>query len=242
MSTRPLSYAWTVAAAVLVAFAGALLLALPASLPTSDAFAQDPAKKPAKDQAAKKDEPSPINDDVDDPAVWGKVFPLHFELYMKTVDMQRTKYGGSEAVPRTPTQADPRSIVSRSKVDEDIGLKTMWQGYAFAADFREERGHAYMLEDQKYTRRQQVVQQPGACLNCHASTYVANKKAGDGDIVKGFEKINAMPYGEAVKLVQHPVACIDCHDPKTMRSGSPAPPSSRASAPTRLRRASRTTT
>jgi hypothetical protein len=39
-----------------------------------------------------------INDDVEDPAVWGKVFPLHYELYKKTVDMERTKYGGSEAV------------------------------------------------------------------------------------------------------------------------------------------------
>ena len=206
------SYAWAFGAAALAVFAGAL----PASLPTGEVFAKDTAKKPSKEQASGKNEPSPINDDVDDPAVWGKVFPLHFELYLKTVDMQRTKYGGSEAVPRAPTQADPRSVVARSKVDEDIGLRTMWQGYAFAADFREERGHAYMLEDQKHTRRQQVVQQPGACLNCHASTYVANKRAGDGDIVKGFEKINAMPYSEAVKLVQHPVACIDCHNPRTM--------------------------
>ena len=37
-----------------------------------------------------------------------------YELYLKTVDMSRTKYGGSEAVPRTPTEADPRSIVARS--------------------------------------------------------------------------------------------------------------------------------
>ena len=118
----------------------------------------------------------------------------------------------------------------------------MWQGYAFAADFREERGHAYMLEDQKYTLRQQVVQQPGACLNCHASTYLANKKAGDGDIVKGFEKINAMPYGEAVKLVQHPVACIDCHDAKTMRLRITRPAFIEGIRVTRLRKAPRTTT
>jgi nitrite reductase (cytochrome c-552) len=159
---------------------------------------------------------SPINDAVDDPAIWGRIFPLHYELYRKSVDMQRTKYGGSEALPRTPTQADPRSVVSRSKSEEDIGLRSMWNGYAFAVDFREERGHAYMLEDQKYTQRQSVVKQPGACLNCHASTYLANKKAGDGDLTRGFEKINAMPYSEAVKLVQHPVACIDCHDAATM--------------------------
>ena len=166
--------------------------------------------------AAKSNEPPAISDDVQDPAVWGKTFPLQYELYKKTVDMERTKYGGSEAVPRTPTAADPRAVVSRSKVDDDIGLKTMWQGYAFAADFREERGHAYMLEDQKLTKRQQVVQQPGACLNCHASTYVAFRKAGGGDLTKGFEKVNALPYGEAVKLVEHPVTCIDCHDGNTM--------------------------
>jgi len=157
-----------------------------------------------------------LNDDVDDPAVWGKVFPAQYELYKKTVDMVRTKYGGSEAAPRTPTAADPRTLVSRSKIEDDIGLRTMWQGYAFAVDFREDRGHAYMLEDQTFTMRQQAAPQPGACLNCHASTFVAFKKAGGGDIVRGFEKINAMPYAEASKLVKHPVACIDCHDPGTM--------------------------
>ena len=34
----------------------------------------------------------------------------------------------------------------------------MWAGYAFAKDFREERGHAYMLDDQVFTERQQVDQ------------------------------------------------------------------------------------
>jgi nitrite reductase (cytochrome c-552) len=193
--------------------ASAFMLTNPDANPfATPAFAQQKTKS----TAAKPVQASPINDDVDDPEVWGKVFPLHYELYKKTVDMTRTKFGGSEAVPHTPTQADPRSIVSRSKVEDDIGLRTMWQGYAFAADFREERGHAYMLEDQTYTRRQQVVQQPGACMNCHASNYVAFKKAGDGDIIKGFEKINAMPYAEAAKLVKHPVSCIDCHDATTM--------------------------
>jgi nitrite reductase (cytochrome c-552) len=47
--------------------------------------------------------------------------------------------------------------------------------------------------------------------------YTTYKKLGDGDLVKGFEKINPMPYPEARKLVEHPVACIDCHDPDTMQ-------------------------
>jgi nitrite reductase (cytochrome c-552) len=106
--------------------------------------------------------------------------------------------------------------VAQSKIEEDTRLKRMWAGYAFARDFREERGHAYMLIDQQFTERQQAVKQPGACLNCHASTYVAHKKAGDGDVVKGFEKLNAVPYAEAAKDMTHPVACIDCHDSQTM--------------------------
>jgi nitrite reductase (cytochrome c-552) len=158
-----------------------------------------------------------LTDETEDPAVWGKNFPLQYDDYKRTVDQVRTRYGGSEALPRTPTNSDPRSVVSQSKLEEDPRLKIMWAGYAFAVDFREERGHAYMLEDQTYTDRQHVVKQPGTCMQCHASVYTVYKKLGGGDLIKGFEVMNQMPYSEARKLVSHPVACIDCHDPATMR-------------------------
>jgi nitrite reductase (cytochrome c-552) len=158
-----------------------------------------------------------LTDETEDPAVWGKNFPLQYDDYKRTVDQVRTRYGGSEALPRTPANSDPRSVVSQSKLEEDPRLKIMWAGYAFAADFREERGHAYMLEDQTYTERQHVVKQPGTCMQCHASVYAVYKKLGGGDLIKGFEVMNQMPYSEARKLVSHPVACIDCHDPATMQ-------------------------
>lgn len=158
-----------------------------------------------------------LTDDTDDPAVWGKNFPLQYDGYVRTVDQQRTRYGGSEAVHKTPTNADPRSVVAQSRLEEDPRLKTMWDGYAFAVDFREERGHAFMLEDQTFTERQNVVKQPGSCINCHASAYAAYKKLGNGDIVQGFKALNKMPYAEARKEVSHPVACIDCHDSQTMQ-------------------------
>lgn len=156
-----------------------------------------------------------IGEFEDDPAVWGKNFPLQYDTYKRTVDMIRTKHGGSESIPRTPSSADPRDSVSQDKLQEDPRLKQMWLGYAFSKDFREERGHAYMLEDQLFTGRQQVPQ-PGACLNCHASTYVTQVKLGNGDLQKGFDIMNKMPYHEAVKGVKHPVSCIDCHNPKDM--------------------------
>jgi nitrite reductase (cytochrome c-552) len=157
-----------------------------------------------------------LTDQTEDPAVWGKNFPLQYDGYRRTVDMVRTRYGGSEAVPRTPSDVDPRSVVAQSKLEEDPRLKRMWAGYAFSKDFREERGHSYMLLDQTLTERQQVVKQPGTCINCHASTYVAMKKLGNGDLTAGFEALNKLPYFEAAKHVKHPVACLDCHDSQTM--------------------------
>jgi nitrite reductase (cytochrome c-552) len=158
-----------------------------------------------------------VDDTTVDPAIWGKNFPLQYDGYRHTVDQVRTRYGGSEAVPRTPTQADPRSVVAQSRLEEDPRLKIIWDGYAFAVDFREERGHAYMLDDQVFTERQQVTKQPGTCLHCHASIYVPYKTAGGGDLMKGFEILNQLPYAEARKLVEHPISCIDCHDPATMQ-------------------------
>jgi nitrite reductase (cytochrome c-552) len=158
-----------------------------------------------------------LDDETEDPAIWGKNFPLQYDLYRRTVDQVRTRFGGSEAVPRTPTDADPRSVVAQSRLEEDPRLRTMWAGYAFATDFREERGHAYMLDDQTFTERQRVVEQPGTCMHCHASVYVPYRKLGGGDLFKGFDLMNRMPYAEARTLVSHPVTCIDCHDPESMQ-------------------------
>ena len=169
-----------------------------------------------------------LNDEIEDPAIWGKNFPLQYDAYLRTVDQQRTRFGGSEALPQTPTEADPRSQVAQSRLEEDPRLTTIWAGYAFSVDFRKKRGHAYMLEDQTFTQRVQQFKQPGTCLHCHASTYLPYKKAGGGDLIKGFEILNQMPYAEARKVLSHPISCIDCHDPQTCSSASPGQDFSRA--------------
>ena len=158
-----------------------------------------------------------LTDSTTDPAEWGKNFPIQYDSYRRTVDQVRTRYGGSEAMPRTPSGADPRTVVAESRLEEDPRLREFWAGYAFAHDFREERGHAYMLDDQTYTERQIVAKQPGTCLNCHASMYTTYMKLGEGNLGRGFDRVNALPYADARKLVEHPVSCIDCHDPNTMQ-------------------------
>jgi len=143
-----------------------------------------------------------VTEDTVDPAEWGKNFPRHYDGYMRTVDAERTRHGGSEAFQRLDT--DPR-------------LRRIFAGYAFALDYREDRGHYYSLKDQDETERTKQRPQPGSCLHCHASVIPAYREAGGGDIMKGFEIICPMPFAEARKLVTHGVSCLDCHDPKTMQ-------------------------
>ena len=157
-----------------------------------------------------------LTDRTDDPALWGKNFPYQYDAWRRTVDQRRTRFGGSEALPRTPTEVDPRTVVAQSRLEEDPRLRTFWAGYAFSHDFNEERGHAYMLLDQRLTGRQRVVQQPGACVHCHASMVTLYDRLGGGDPVRGFAAVNAMKYQQVTQQVKHPVACIDCHDPATM--------------------------
>ncbi len=143
-----------------------------------------------------------LDESVVDPAGWGKNFPRQHDGYKRTSDIERTRFGGSEAF---------------SRLEKDPRLKRIFAGYAFALDFREERGHAYSLKDQDETERVKQRQQPGSCLHCHASVIGAYRKLGEGDILKGFDKVNAMPYAEARTLVTHPISCIDCHDPATLQ-------------------------
>ena len=158
-----------------------------------------------------------LNETIDDPAEWGKNYPRQYDSYRRTVDTERTRHGGSEAF---------------QKLDADPRWRVIFQGYAFGVDYREERGHAYMLADQEETVRVKQFKQPGACLHCHASVIPAyremGRKAGASpqeEVMKGFETLCAMPYSEARnvvdgkgrKLVQHPVSCIDCHDPASMQ-------------------------
>jgi len=143
-----------------------------------------------------------LGEETVDPAEWGKNFPRQYDGYRRTVDTQRTRYGGSEAF---------------SRLENDPRLKRIFAGYAFALDYREERGHAYSLKDQDETERVKQRPQPGSCLHCHASVLPAYRTKGGGDILRGFELVSAMPYAEARKLVSHPVSCVDCHDPATMQ-------------------------
>ncbi len=182
------------------------------------ALRNDIAAKKAEGQAVAF-RTAALDETVVDPAKWGVDFPHQYDGYKRTVDTERTRHGGSEAY---------------QKLDEDPVWRNIWAGYAFAIDFREDRGHAYMLHDQRNTDRVTKKPQPGACLHCHASVINAYREKGIAagasgtvtdpltspqgkeQLLKGFGEVCQMPYADATALVEHPVACIDCHDPGTM--------------------------
>ncbi|WP_347350782.1 ammonia-forming cytochrome c nitrite reductase subunit c552 [Intrasporangium sp.] len=152
-----------------------------------------------------------LDEQTYDPSVWGQNFPAQYEGWKATEEMQP-----DDTVTRTPTAQDPRTTVAHSKIEADPRLVTMWRGYAFEIDYREPRGHFYMLIDQRYTKRVLERPQPGACLNCHASLPEITTALDKGDQAAGWAIMNKTPYNEVTKLAKHPVGCIDCHNPQTM--------------------------
>ncbi len=151
-----------------------------------------------------------VGEDDTDPAKWGRNWPKQYESYKRTAISTRTRFGGhggSEALPE-------------EKIERDPWLKRMFLGYAFSIDYRDRRGHAYMLDDQETTKRQ-TKPQSGSCLHCHASLMPVYRKLGNGDALAGMNKTYKMSYSELSTLVHemghgHPVSCVDCHDPETM--------------------------
>ena len=152
-----------------------------------------------------------VTEDDTDPEKWGVNWPRQYDSYNRTAISTRTRFGGhggSEALPE-------------QKIERDPWLKRMFLGYAFSIDYRDRRGHAYMLQDQENTERLSKPQS-GSCLHCHASITPVYRKLGDGDVTKGFEKSYKYSYQELNKIIHdsghaHPVSCVDCHSPENMK-------------------------
>jgi nitrite reductase (cytochrome c-552) len=145
-----------------------------------------------------------VNEMTTDPRPWGQNWPRQFDGWKSTAGDEF--YGGSEALPE-------------SKLDESPWLRRLYAGYAFSLDYREARGHAYMLYDQGVTERITQRPQAGACLHCHASTTVLYRRVGlaaMGEdvteeklgaefnmeaVIRGFEELSRVPYQEVYAML-----------------------------------------
>ncbi|MBL8848413.1 MAG: ammonia-forming cytochrome c nitrite reductase subunit c552 [Planctomycetaceae bacterium] len=106
-----------------------------------------------------------VNESTTDPVPWGTNWPSQYDGYRRTVDASETDFGGSSAMPA-------------SKLEEFPWLKRLYAGYAFSIDYREARGHAYMLHDQEVTERVTKRPQSGSCLHCHAAIIPTYRRLG----------------------------------------------------------------
>jgi nitrite reductase (cytochrome c-552) len=191
--------AMTIGAILVVALATALVTALLMNIFERKSEARGPQVRVVE-----------VTEDTTDPAKWGINWPRQYDSYLLTAQPTRTRFGGhggSEALPE-------------EKIERDPWLKRMFKGYAFSIDYRDRRGHAYMLSDQEQTQRL-TKPQTGSCLHCHAAVMPLYRALGDGDAVKGFEASYKYSYKDlSAKLHEmghaHPVTCADCHDAKTM--------------------------
>ncbi len=164
-----------------------------------------------------------IDETTTDPAPWGLNWPHHFYEYKLTAGDRFL--GGSSAL-------------SKSKLEQAPWLRRLYSGYAFSLDYREARGHAYMLYDQVVTERVNQRPQAGACLHCHASTTVLYRKVGrealgrpsspevlarefDREaLIRGFQELSQRPYHEVLSLLSN----VPDGTPKGAPPVFPSPP------------------
>ena len=95
-----------------------------------------------------------------------KEFPFQYNSYLKNKKMEDTKYGGS---------------INRSKFDQDKEplLPILFNGYTFATEYNEDRGHIYALQDVRNTQRI-TDKSVGSCHTCKSTAVPGMiKKMGD---------------------------------------------------------------
>lgn len=166
-----------------------------------------------------------VTEDDVDPAKWGTNWPREYDGYKRTSEPSQTKYGGSGGA---------EGMMPPQKAARDPWLTRVFAGYLFAVDFRDRRGHSYMLFDQENTKRNVPAEnkQSGNCMHCHASIMPLYRKLGKEaapqateaeQVQKGLAAVGELSYWDTHKQLEqlgggkaHPVSCVDCHDPKSM--------------------------
>ena len=142
------------------------------------------------------EKPAVISDTEYDPAVWGKIYPLEYNSYLKNKEMTAspTGFGGSIQVQKSIRQ--PEILMN-------------FKGNAFSKDYSEDRGHPYSMEDLKESKRV-TPKTPGSCMTCKTPSLRDVYK----DMGWNYAKT---PLAELLPRIKHPVSCANCHDPQGMQ-------------------------
>lgn len=139
-----------------------------------------------------------------DPQVWGKVYPIHYEMWKKLAEP--TPAGLSKYKRGWDTDR-----IVYDKLSEYPFMALLYKGWGFGIEYNEPRSHYYRIKDQleiDSSRRKAG----GVCLTCkHTLAPELEKKYG----IDYYSK----PYMEVLNLIPEKYrylgdSCIDCHNPK----------------------------
>lgn len=150
--------------------------------------------------------PVAIADGEIDPAVWGKSYPVNYDMWKKTEEPTQT--GKSKY--KRGFDADG---ITYDKLSEFPYMALLFSGWGFGVEYNEPRGHAYMVKDQIDIDPSRI-KAGGVCLTCK-SPYAPKleKEKGLDFYSKPFNEVRSMIPEKHQTLG---VACIDCHDNKDM--------------------------
>lgn len=141
-----------------------------------------------------------------DPAVWGKVYPLHYKQWKLTSEPTPA---GKSKYKRGYDVGEER----RDKLDEYPFLALLYHGWGFGSEYKEPRGHYFMVQDQLEVDPGRI-KAGGSCLTCktpYAPTLL--KQMGPAYFPTPYKEVLARLPKDRQNLG---VACIDCHDNRTM--------------------------
>ncbi|MBN2079437.1 MAG: ammonia-forming cytochrome c nitrite reductase subunit c552 [Spirochaetes bacterium] len=147
-----------------------------------------------------------IKEGVVDPEEWGKVYPLHYESWLRTKDPKPT---GKSRYKR----GWDRDRVIYDKLSQYPFSALLYNGWGFGVEYNEPRGHHYAVIDQVEIDPSRV-KPGGVCLACKTPYH------------KPFVEKHGMKYlttafRDALKMIPEKnrelgPSCIDCHEPDTM--------------------------
>ena len=147
-----------------------------------------------------------IAPDEFDPEMWGKVYPLHYESWLKTRD---PKPAGKSKYKRGWDD----DLIVYDKLSEFPFLALLYNGWGFGIEYNEPRGHYFAVTDQLEIDPSRV-SPGGVCLGCKTPFHRQMSETHGMDYLK-------KPFREAVAMLPEKLrelgpACYDCHQPDPM--------------------------
>ncbi len=150
--------------------------------------------------------PGSIADNEFDPEVWGKIFPLEYESWLKTKDPKPV----GKSMYKKGFDTDK---IIYDKLSEFPFLALLFNGWGFGVEYNEPRGHHYAIIDQQEIDPSRTGA-GGVCLACKSPMHKSmTEQNGMKYLTAKFnDAINMLPD----KMRQVGPSCADCHKASDM--------------------------